>query len=138
MTANRDLVARAFADWSAGTAPVSDLFAPDMRWEVVGHSVVAGTYQGAEDFLTRAMGPFNARFGEDSPYRPVNLRAIYEDADANTVITVFDGAGVTVDGSTYENTYAWFLTFRDGKVVDGVAFFDSLAFNELWRLPPRD
>ncbi|WBB68012.1 nuclear transport factor 2 family protein [Micromonospora sp. WMMD812] len=136
MTANRDIVARAFADWSAGTGAISDIFAPRMRWEVVGNSVVAGTYHSADDFLTQAMRPFNARFDPDSPYRPVNLRAIYEDADANTVVAVFDGAGVTRDGSTYENTYAWILTFSDGKVVDGTAFFDSLAFNELWKTPP--
>ncbi|MFI6263761.1 nuclear transport factor 2 family protein [Micromonospora sp. NPDC051006] len=136
MTSSRDIVTRAFADWSAGTGEISDIFAPDMRWEVVGHSVVAGTYQSADEFLTQAMRPFNARFDANAPYRPVALRAIYEDADANTVIAVFDGAGVTVTGSTYENTYAWFLTFRDGKVVDATAFFDSLAFNELWKIPP--
>ncbi|MEU8299961.1 nuclear transport factor 2 family protein [Micromonospora sp. NPDC048909] len=136
MTTNRDIVTRAFADWSAGTGAISDIFANDMRWEVVGNSVVAGTYQSADEFLTQAMRPFNARFDANGQYRPVALRAIYEDADANTVIAVFDGAGVTVTGSTYENTYAWFLTFRDGKVVDGTAFFDSLAFNELWKIPP--
>ncbi|MFG1951762.1 hypothetical protein [Micromonospora sp. NPDC048830] len=49
---------------------------------------------------------------------------------------MFDGRGVTVAGTPYENTYAWFLTLRDGKVVDGMAFFDSVAFDELWKIPP--
>lgn len=30
------------------------------------------------------------------------------------------------------NTYAWFLTLRDGQVVKAIAFFDVLEFNEFW------
>ncbi|WP_328852408.1 nuclear transport factor 2 family protein [Micromonospora globbae] len=134
MTANRDIVARAFADWSAGTGGITDIFAPDMRWEIVGNSAAARTYHTAEEFVSEVLRPFNARFGTDTPFRPVTVRAIYEDADAGTVVVLWDGAGVTVTGATYANTYAWFLTFRDGKVVDATAFFDSIAFNDLWRI----
>jgi uncharacterized protein len=35
-------------------------------------------------------------------------------------------------GTTYHNTYAWFMTLSGGKVIDGTAFYDSIAFNELW------
>jgi uncharacterized protein len=35
-------------------------------------------------------------------------------------------------GTTYQNTSAWFMTLNDGRVVDGTAFYDSIAFNELW------
>jgi uncharacterized protein len=34
-------------------------------------------------------------------------------------------------GTRYENTYAWLMTLRDGAVVDGTAFYDSISFNEL-------
>jgi uncharacterized protein len=34
--------------------------------------------------------------------------------------------------TTYQNTYAWFMTLSGGKVIDGTAFYDSIAFNELW------
>jgi ketosteroid isomerase-like protein len=43
-----------------------------------------------------------------------------------------DGQGTTLAGTTYRNTYAWFLTLRDGIVTDAVAFYDSIAFDELW------
>jgi uncharacterized protein len=36
-------------------------------------------------------------------------------------------------GTVYENTYVWIMTLRGGKVVDGTAFYDSIAFNELWQ-----
>jgi hypothetical protein len=38
----------------------------------------------------------------------------------------------TTAGTTYHNTYAWFMTLSGGKVIDGTAFYDSIAFNELW------
>jgi ketosteroid isomerase-like protein len=40
---------------------------------------------------------------------------------------------------TTKNTFAWFLTMRDGLVVRAVAFFDSIAFNGLWsKVQPAD
>jgi ketosteroid isomerase-like protein len=54
------------------------------------------------------------------------------------VIVLWDGRGVANDGETYENTYAWFMKLREGKVVDGTAFYDSISFNDLWsRVQPR-
>ena len=47
-------------------------------------------------------------------------------ADGDTVIVVWDGRGVANDGEPYENSYAWFMTMKNGKVVDGTAFYDSI------------
>ena len=33
------------------------------------------------------------------------------------------------DGIAYDDSDAWIL--RDGRVVDGTAFFDNIAFDEL-------
>jgi hypothetical protein len=30
----------------------------------------------------------------------------------------------------------WIMRLQDGKVVDGAACYDSIAFNELWELAP--
>jgi uncharacterized protein len=32
-----------------------------------------------------------------------------------------------------KNTYAWFWQMHDGKITRAHAFFDRIAFNELWR-----
>ena len=48
------------------------------------------------------------------------------------MIVVWDGRGVANDGRPYENSYAWVMRLRDGKVVDGTAFYDSISFNDLW------
>jgi uncharacterized protein len=42
------------------------------------------------------------------------------------------GRGIASDGEPSENSYAGFMKLRDGKVIDGTAFYDSMAFNELW------
>jgi uncharacterized protein len=41
-------------------------------------------------------------------------------------------SGVARDGLAYANTYAWFLELRDARIVQAHAFFDSIAFNDLW------
>ena len=58
------------------------------------------------------------------------IRQLY--ADGDTVVAFFDASGTAKDGVPYSNTYAWFLELRDGKIVKAHAFFDSVAFNDLW------
>jgi uncharacterized protein len=79
--------------------------------------------------------PFGARFSE--PFRPVAVRGVY--ADGDTVVVLWDGEGTRLDGKPYENTYAWFMRFDEGLVVEATAFFDSITFNELWNeVAPAD
>ena len=84
----------------------------------------------------RGPGALGARFSSSEPFRPTTIRSVH--ADGDTVIVLWDGRGIANDGRPYENTYAWFMRMRDGKVVDGTAFFDSISFNDLWtRVEPR-
>jgi uncharacterized protein len=129
--ANRETVRRTFAAWQDGVAPITDLFAPDLVWRVEGRSAAAKEYRSRQEFVDEVLAPFGARFDRSaSPFRPIAIRGLY--ADGDTVIVLWDGRGVANDGVPYENSYAWFLTMRDGLVVDAVAFFDSIAFDELW------
>lgn len=125
---NRALVQAKFDAWTAGVGGPFDLLADDASWTIVGKSDVAKTYPSREAFLSEVIRPFNARLSEG--LRP-SLLGLY--ADGDTVVIVFDAAGVARDGKPYANTYAWFFDMRDGKVVRASAFFDSLAFNDLWR-----
>ncbi len=54
-------------------------------------------------------------------------------ADGDTIIVFFDASGDATDGVRYDNTYAWFMRLEDGRVGEVSAFYDSLAFNDLWR-----
>jgi len=132
MRSNRDIVTAAFDSWKDGTGYVASIFADDMTWEITGRSAVSRKYASTQQFIDEVLHPFGARFSSSDPFRPVNIRAIYDDEDNSAVIVVWDGQGTTTAGTAYQNTYAWFMTLSDGKVVDGTAFYDSIAFNELW------
>jgi uncharacterized protein len=132
MRSNRDIIIDAFHSWMKGTESITSIFADDMTWEIAGRSAASGKYANTRQFIDDVLAPFGARFSSDDPFRPVNIRAVYDDQDNNTVIVVWDGQGTTTAGTTYQNTYAWFMTLGGGKVIDGTAFYDSIAFNELW------
>jgi uncharacterized protein len=132
MKPNRDIVTDAFRSWANGDGYVASIFADDMTWEITGRSAVSKKYADTQQFIDEVLHPFGARFSSGDPFRPVNIRAIYDDEDNSTVIVVWDGRGTTTAGTTYHNTYAWFMTLSGGKVIDGTAFYDSIAFNELW------
>ena len=132
---NRERAEKAFHDWQDGTGYITDLFAVDLRWTIVGRSKASKTYDSKEQFVGEVLQPFGARFSQ--PFRPVAVHGIY--ADGDTVVVLWDGEGTRLDGKSYENTYAWFMKFRDGLVVEATAFFDSIAFDELWsEVSPRD
>jgi ketosteroid isomerase-like protein len=129
---NREIVTAAFDDWSAGRGHVSRIFADDMTWEITGRSAVAGRYSSAQEFIDGVLTPFARRFPADAPFRPITIRGIHADDSTDTVVVVWDGRGITTTGKTYENTYAWVMRMQEGLVVDGTAFFDSIAFDDLW------
>jgi ketosteroid isomerase-like protein len=130
-TANLATVRSGFDAWSAGTGSPYDALAENVSWEIVGNAVVSRVYTSKEDFLANVIRPFNARMA----VRLVpTIRDIY--ADGDTVVVFFDAQGTARDGMPYRNTYAWFLTLADGKIVRASAFFDSIAFNDLWHRVP--
>ncbi len=59
--------------------------------------MVAHVYTSKEDFLSNVIRPFNARMA--SPLRPT-VRDMYADGDV-----------------PYRNTYSWFLSLRDNRIV---------------------
>lgn len=129
---NRALVARSFEAWRDGTGSPYDLLAEDATWTITGNSLAARTYPSREAFLAGVIRPFNARMR--SRLVP-DVHRLW--AEGDTVIAFFDAAGTARDGRPYANTYAWILEMRGGRIVRAHAFFDSLAFDDLWRRVPE-
>ena len=112
------------------------MFAPELVWRIEGHSLASKEYGSRQQFIDEVLAPFGARFRPSAPFRPITIRSVY--ADGDTVIVCWDGRGIANDGQPYQNSYAWFMKLRDGKVIDGTAFYDSISFNDLWtRVQPR-
>lgn len=124
---NKATIERSFNAWRDGTGSPFDLLEETASWTIVGRSAASKTYQSREEFMRDVIRPFNARMS--TPLKP-EVRNIY--ADGDTVIVFFDARGTARDGKPYVNTYAWFLTMRNDKVIKAVAFFDSVEFNEFW------
>src|ERR1700748_3293449 len=76
---NREIVASAFEKWKAGPAYISEIFAEDMRWTIVGQSLASRTYAGKQAFIDEVLHPFAKRFS--SPFRPTGIRGVYADGD---------------------------------------------------------
>jgi ketosteroid isomerase-like protein len=62
--ANRETIRRAFAAWQDGSAPITDVFAPDMVWRIEGHSVASREYPDRQAFVDDVLAPFGARFAD--------------------------------------------------------------------------
>jgi ketosteroid isomerase-like protein len=123
----RDKTEQAFLAWQKGTGNITTLFADNLVWTIKGHSLASKTYHSKKEFIDELLRPFAARFSER--FRPVSSH-VYVDGD--TAIVLWEGEGTRVDAKPYKNSYAFFLRYQDGLVVEGTAFFDSLAFNQLW------
>lgn len=131
--ANKDRVGASFEQWAAGTGTPFDILADDATWTITGNSPAAGSYPGRQAFLDAVIGPFNARMS--GPLTPV-VRGLY--ADGDWVVALFDASGTASDGQPYRNTYTWYMRLAGERIVEVIAFFDSIEFTDLWtRVAPR-
>jgi ketosteroid isomerase-like protein len=130
---NKEAIQAGFHAWRNGTASVFDLLAPDAKWTIVGNSPVSKTFASRKEFLDLVIQPFNARLS----HRLVpTVRGIYTDGDM--VIALFDAEATARDGKPYKNTYTWYMRVRDGKIVEVIAFFDTIEFTDFWtRIKPE-
>lgn len=124
---NKSIVQKAFDAWASGTGSPYDLLADNATWTITGNSLASKTYPSRETFISEVIRPFNARMSVG--LKPI-IRNLYAEGDA--VIVFFDASGTARDGKLYTNTYAWFLDMEGGKITNASAFFDSIAFNDLW------
>jgi len=124
---NKAIVARTFDAWAAGTGSPFDLLSDDAVWTIEGNSIEAGTYAGKQIFIDKVIQLFNARMSVG--LKPT-VRSIT--AEENRVVILFDGRATARDGRPYTNSYAWFFQMKEGRVRRVNAFFDAVAFNELW------
>ncbi len=99
----------------------------------MGSTPVSRTYTSRQEFLDAVIKPFNARLSR--PLLPT-VRGIY--ADGDMVIALFDGEAIARDGRPYRNTYTWYMRMSEGNIGEVIAFFDTIAFTDLWeRIKPE-
>lgn len=130
---NKEIVSKGFADWANGTGSFFDLLDENVEWTITGSSPISKTYTSRQQFLDEAITPINERL---SARIVPKVRGIY--ADGDMVVALWDGTATAKDGAPYNNTYSWFMTMKDGRIVEVVAFFDTIDFTEFWnRVTPQ-
>ena len=125
--ANKALIGAAFDRWSEGTGSPFELLADDAPWTIVGNAPVSRTYASRQEFFDEVIEPFNERL---SSRLVPTVRGLY--ADGDMVIALFDAAGVARDGLPYRNTYTWYMRVADDRIVEAIAFFDTIEFTDFW------
>ncbi|WP_434673875.1 nuclear transport factor 2 family protein [Pseudomonas sp. R1-15] len=126
--ANTKLVRQAFTNWQQGKGTVFDLLAPDAVWTVAGSSPVSGVYDGKTELIEQAVRPISARLA--TPISPTLESIIAQD---DIVVVLWNGTATALDQKPYNNTYLWQLTFKDGRIIQAMAFLDTYALNDLMR-----
>jgi uncharacterized protein len=134
--ANKARVEGVLKAWMAGDGTaLQGLLDDNVEWTITGNSLVSGTTHNRAELNVKVLDPFGARFSQSQDrFRPRKINGIYADGDA--VIAYLDASGTANDGKPYANSYVWILNMRDDKAVRVTAFFDSIAFDELWRRVP--
>ncbi|MCL5975888.1 MAG: ketosteroid isomerase [Gammaproteobacteria bacterium] len=129
---HKQLVENAFNQWSQGTGSPFDLLAEDAQWTIMGPTESAKTYN-LSDFQEMIVKPFNQRLA--TPLKP-RVHDIYQ--AGNEVIILFEAEATLINSEIYRNSYAWFFTMQQGKVVNVRAVLDLNAYDAVMALDVND
>lgn len=129
---DKQLVENAFNQWSKGTGSPFELLADNTQWTIMGPTASAKTYN-LPDFQETVIKPFNQRLA--TPLKP-RVHDIYHAGDE--VIILFEAEATLINGEIYRNSYAWFFTMQQGKVINVRAVLDLNAFDAVMALDVKD
>lgn len=123
---NREIVRRAFTGWEGGEGDIFDLFAPSATFTIKGSGPSARTYRGKADIIENSIEPLFSRL--EVAVAPRLIRLWAED---DQVVVRWDSRAERRDGLPYLNSYAWFLTLQDERIVAVDVFLDLPAYDAL-------
>jgi ketosteroid isomerase-like protein len=96
-----------------------DAIAEDVRWFVLG-----GTYFG--ETMNKEQLRKSSRSVAIGVPNGLNLKISRMIAEGDHVVVEAEGNAPTAGNKTYHNKYVWVLTIRNGKVVEGREFMDTM------------
>jgi ketosteroid isomerase-like protein len=125
---NKKLIQEGFDRWASNQGSFFDLLSDDIEWTIIGTCPISKTYTSRKQFLDEAIAPLSARLSKQITPK---VRELY--ADGDTVIALWDGTAVAKDGKPYNNTYSWYMTMKNDRIVKAIAFFDTLELEDIWK-----
>lgn len=130
---NKKIVQVAFDRWAGGAGNFFDLLADSVQWTITGTSPLSKTYRGKKPFLDEVITPLNARLS--TKIVPA-VRRLY--ADGDWVVALWDGKATARDGKPYHVTYSWHMRLAQGRIVEVIAFLDTLEFADIMSRVPAE
>jgi uncharacterized protein len=117
---NKQIARNLFENMSSlKTEAMLDAIAEDVRWFVLG-----GTYFG--ETLNKEQLRKSLRSVVIGVPNGFNLKISRVIAEGDNVVVEAEGKAQTAGNKTYHNKYVWVLTIRNGKVVEGREFMDTM------------
>lgn len=128
MNQNQQIILAGFQSWTDGTGSFFDLLSEDVEWTISGSSPLSKIYKSKKALLDEVIDPLNERLSQKIV---PHVRESY--ADGEVVIVIWDGNATAKDGQSYNVSYAWFMTMKEGKIVKVTAFLDTLDFADIFK-----
>lgn len=128
MNQNQQIILAGFQSWTDGTGSFFDLLSEDVEWTISGSSPLSKIYKSKKALLDEVIDPLNERLAQKIV---PHVRESY--ADGEVVIVIWDGNATAKDGQSYDVSYAWFMTMKEGKIVKVTAFLDTLDFADIFK-----
>lgn len=128
---NKELIRRAFDQWTTGRGNFFDLLTDDVQWTITGSSPFSKTYTSKRQFIDETVTPLSVRLAK--PIVP-SVRNLY--ADGDVVVAIWDGATTAKDGKPYRNSYSWVMTLKNGRITNVIAFLDLMAYTDVFNRIP--
>lgn len=119
---NRELLRHVYAEVSKGNPqPLMDAMADDIRWTIIGSTVLSGVSRGKAEVLDKLLRPLRARLA-DGPIRFIPERFI---AEGDHVVMIANGQATAKSGKPYNNTYCIVARIADGKIQEMTDYIDT-------------
>ena len=101
--------------------------ADDVRVTIMGKHILAATYNGKQDFLTRAHGRINKIRNSSVPLKITVRNVMVSDDHA---IVEMHSISTALNGKPIENNYVWICHFAGGKIAEVRAYTDTASMEK--------
>jgi len=124
MPTNRELVESWYKALETGDL---DLFqsvqSPDVIYDISGHSVISGRFHGLDNLMEKILPVVFGGIDFESFQFCRKLKIMAE--DDNCIVAIMEADGKAMNGKRYDQRYAQFFNFSDGKISRVIEFFDT-------------
>jgi uncharacterized protein len=130
---NKKIIQAGFDRWAKGEGSFFDLLTDDVKWTINGSTPLSKTYPNKQQFLAEVINPLNQRLSKKII---PTVRSLY--AEGDVVIALIDGKATAKDSKPYNMSYAWFMTMKEGRIIQVDAFLDGIQFADIMKRIPVD